>query len=65
MNLGLRIIEDQLVLGLGANNFTVVMDQYLSSEFRRRCFLFAVHNKYLLYQMCTRQAEARRDADGC
>jgi O-antigen ligase len=55
MNLALRIIEDHPVLGLGANNFTVVMDQYLSAEFRRG-FLFAVHNKYLLYQMCARQA---------
>jgi O-antigen ligase len=47
MNLAFRIIEDNPVLGVGANNFTVVMDRYLTSEFREG-FLFAVHNKYLL-----------------
>jgi len=47
MKLAFRIIEDNLVLGVGANNFTVVMDRYLTSDFRRS-FLFAVHNKYLL-----------------
>jgi O-antigen ligase len=47
MNLAFRIIEDNPLLGVGANNFTVVMDRYLTSEFREG-FLFAVHNKYLL-----------------
>jgi O-antigen ligase len=47
MNLALRIIEDNPLLGVGANNFTVAMDRYLTSEFRQG-FLFAVHNKYLL-----------------
>jgi O-antigen ligase len=47
MNLAFRIIEDNPVLGVGANNFTVVMSHYLTPEFRRG-FLFAVHNKYLL-----------------
>lgn len=47
MNLAFRIIEDNPVLGVGANNFTVVMGRYLTSEFRQG-FLFAVHNKYLL-----------------
>jgi hypothetical protein len=47
MNLAFRIIEDNPVLGVGSNNFTVVMDRYLTSEFREG-FLFAVHNKYLL-----------------
>src|SRR6266446_269382 len=47
MNLAFRIIEDNPVLGVGVNNFTVVMDRYLTPEFRRG-FLFAVHNKYLL-----------------
>lgn len=47
MNLAFRIIQDNPVLGVGANNFTVAMGPYLTSEFREG-FLFAVHNKYLL-----------------
>jgi O-antigen ligase len=47
MKLALRIFEDNPVLGVGANNFTVVMDRYLTSDFREG-WLFAVHNKYLL-----------------
>jgi O-antigen ligase len=47
MKLALRIVEDNPVLGVGANNFTVVMDRYLTSDFREG-WLFAVHNKYLL-----------------
>jgi putative inorganic carbon (hco3(-)) transporter len=49
MNLASRIIEDNPILGVGANNFTVAMERYLTPEFRNgRTFLFAVHNKYLL-----------------
>lgn len=47
MNLAFRITEDHPLLGVGANNFTVAMGPYLTSEFREE-FLFAVHNKYLL-----------------
>ena len=47
MSLAFHIVEANPVLGVGANNFTVVMNRYLSSEFRQG-FLFAVHNKYLL-----------------
>jgi O-antigen ligase len=47
MKLAFRIVEDNPVLGVGANNFTVVMDRYLTSDFRVG-WLFAVHNKYLL-----------------
>jgi O-antigen ligase len=47
MRLAFRIIEDNPLLGVGANNFTVVMDRYLTSDFREG-WLFAVHNKYLL-----------------
>jgi O-antigen ligase len=47
MKLAFRIIEDNPVLGVGANNFTAVMDRYLTSDFRAG-WLFAVHNKYLL-----------------
>jgi O-antigen ligase len=47
MHLAFRIVKDNPVLGVGANNFTVVMNRYLSPEFREG-FLFAVHNKYLL-----------------
>jgi putative inorganic carbon (HCO3(-)) transporter len=47
MKLAFRIIEDNPVLGVGANNFSVVMDRYLTSDFREG-WLFTVHNKYLL-----------------
>jgi putative inorganic carbon (HCO3(-)) transporter len=45
--LAFRIIGDYPVLGAGVNNFSVVMDRYLTPEFRHG-FLYAVHNKYLL-----------------
>ena len=45
--LALRMIVDHSVLGVGANNFSVVMQHYLTSYFRTG-FLYAVHNKYLL-----------------
>jgi len=45
--LAFRIIGDHPVLGAGSNNFSVVMDRYLTPEFRHG-FLYAVHNKYLL-----------------
>jgi putative inorganic carbon (hco3(-)) transporter len=45
--LAFRMIEANPLLGVGANNFTVAMDRYVTSEFRRE-WLFAVHNKYLL-----------------
>lgn len=47
MKLGLRVIMDNPVLGVGANNFPVVMKQYIRQEFGR-AWLYAVHNKYLL-----------------
>jgi O-antigen ligase len=46
-NLAFRIIVDNPVLGAGANNFSVVMDRYVTPEFRKG-FLYVVHNKYLL-----------------
>lgn len=45
--LAFRMIADNPLLGVGPNNFTVAMDQYATSEFRRE-WLWAVHNKYLL-----------------
>jgi len=47
MNLAFRIFEDNPILGVGANNFSVVMGRYLTPEFRHG-FLYAVHDKYLL-----------------
>jgi O-antigen ligase len=41
------MVEANPVLGVGSNNFSVVMDRYLTSEFRH-AFLYAVHNRYLL-----------------
>jgi putative inorganic carbon (HCO3(-)) transporter len=45
--LAFRMIADHPVLGVGANNFSVVMPHYLTSYFRSG-FLYVVHNKYLL-----------------
>jgi putative inorganic carbon (HCO3(-)) transporter len=47
MNLAFRMFEDNALLGVGANNFSLAMGQYLTPEFRHG-FLYAVHNKYLL-----------------
>jgi O-antigen ligase len=47
MMLAFRIVKDNPVLGVGSNNFQLVMDRYLTSEFRQG-FRYAVHNKYLL-----------------
>jgi putative inorganic carbon (HCO3(-)) transporter len=47
MKLAFRMIEDSPVLGVGSNNFQLVMPRYLTSEFRQG-FRYAVHNKYLL-----------------
>jgi O-antigen ligase len=47
MKLALRIIEDNPVLGVGANNFSSIVDQYITLEFSHE-FLYAVHNQYLL-----------------
>lgn len=45
--LAFRMIEANPVLGVGANNFTVAMVHYATSEFRHE-WLWAVHNRYLL-----------------
>ena len=45
--LALQIIRDAPLLGIGANNFAVVMPDYLTPEFSRD-WLYLVHNKYLL-----------------
>lgn len=47
MHLAFRMFADNPVLGVGANNFSVAMAPYLTSEFRHG-FLYAVHDKYLL-----------------
>ena len=47
MQLAYRMIADNPVLGVGANNFAVAMDRYLTPEFRHG-WRFSVHNKYLL-----------------
>lgn len=46
-NLAFRMIADHPIFGIGANNFTAVMDHYLTSEFRSE-WLYTVHNTYLL-----------------
>ena len=47
MKLALRMIADNPILGVGSNNFSAAMGDYVTSEFRRG-FLYTVHNKYLL-----------------
>ena len=47
MHLAYRIFEAHPLFGVGANNFTVAMDPFLTPVFRQG-FLFAVHDKYLL-----------------
>jgi len=45
--LAFRMIADNPVLGIGANNFAAVMEQYTTWEFAG-AWLYKVHNKYLL-----------------
>jgi putative inorganic carbon (hco3(-)) transporter len=47
MHLALRVIAANPVLGVGANNFTAVMDDYAGSEFRSE-WIYTVHNEFLL-----------------
>jgi putative inorganic carbon (HCO3(-)) transporter len=47
MRLAFRIIADHPLLGVGANNFGTVMDDYVTGNFRHD-FLYTVHNRYLL-----------------
>lgn len=47
MNLAFRMIADNPILGVGSNNFSAAMVDYLTPEFRSG-FLYIVHNKYLL-----------------
>jgi O-antigen ligase len=46
-NLALRIIQANPLLGVGANNFAVVMKNYLTAELSG-IWLYTTHNKYLL-----------------
>lgn len=45
--LALDIIAEQPLLGVGANNFSLVMEDYITSQFGR-AWRFTVHNKFLL-----------------
>lgn len=45
--LAFRMIADNPVLGVGANNFGLATKEYITPEFRGE-FLWAAHNKYLL-----------------
>src|SRR5258708_31336045 len=46
-NLAFRMISDHPLLGVGSNNFSTVMEGYVTRELQRG-FLYTVHNKYLL-----------------
>jgi O-antigen ligase len=45
--LAFRMIRDHPVLGVGANNFAIMIERYANSEFSRN-WLYTVHNQYLL-----------------
>jgi len=47
INLAFRMIKENPVVGVGANNFAFVMDDYITPEFRNE-WIYTVHNKYLL-----------------
>jgi O-antigen ligase len=47
MKLAFEMIQKHPLIGVGANNFGIVLPQYLSSELRGE-WLYIVHNQYLL-----------------
>jgi len=47
MKLAFRVIKDNPVRGVGANNFPIIMKQYVTPEFGG-AWLYSTHNKYLL-----------------
>lgn len=47
MQLAIRVIRDNPLLGVGANNFAVTIRQYATPEFSKE-WLYVVHNEYLL-----------------
>jgi putative inorganic carbon (hco3(-)) transporter len=47
MQMALRMIADHPLLGVGANNYTVQMEQYATKNLSGD-WMYAVHNKYLL-----------------
>jgi hypothetical protein len=47
MQLGADIIQDHPLIGVGANNFAIVMHPYVTSRFAGE-WIYTVHNKYLL-----------------
>lgn len=47
MKLAFRMIKDHLWLGVGANNFALAMEQYVTPQLDKE-WLYTVHNRYLL-----------------
>ncbi|MBW4028287.1 MAG: hypothetical protein HIU93_12930 [Acidobacteria bacterium] len=47
MHLAFRVISAHPLLGVGANNFAAVMNDYAGSEFRHE-WIYTVHNEFLL-----------------
>lgn len=45
--IALRVIRDHPILGVGANNYTTVLEAYVTAEVLGE-YLYTVHNKYLL-----------------
>ena len=47
MELAFKMIQDAPVFGVGANNFSTALSEYLTVEYSQT-WIFTVHNKYLL-----------------
>jgi O-antigen ligase len=47
MHLAWNIIRDHPLTGVGANNFAVILGDYVTPQFSRE-WIYTVHNKYLL-----------------
>lgn len=47
MELAVRMLGDAPILGVGANNFSIALSEYLTVEYSQ-AWIFTVHNKYLL-----------------
>ena len=47
MKLAFNMIQEHPFIGIGANNFSIVLPKYLTSELRGE-WLHIVHNQYLI-----------------
>ncbi len=47
IQIALRVVQDNPLLGIGLNNFSLVLKEYVTPEFSRN-WIYTVHNKFLL-----------------